>query len=46
MVGNGVLGDGVPAFSAGVPERLRLREVRRLEDSDNVLLVYAVGAQD
>jgi dihydrofolate reductase len=46
MVGNGVLGDGVPAFSARVPERLRLREVRRLEGSDNVLLVYAVGAQD
>jgi dihydrofolate reductase len=46
MVGNGVLGDGVPAFSAGHPERLRLRDVRRLEGSDNVLVVYAVGAQD
>jgi dihydrofolate reductase len=46
MVGNGVLGDGVPAFSSGVPERLRLLETRQLEGSDNVLLVYAVGAQD
>jgi dihydrofolate reductase len=44
MIGNGVLGDGVPAFSAGFPGRLRLRDVRRLEGSDNVLVVYAVGA--
>lgn len=43
MVGNGILGDGVPAFTAGLPQRLRLRETRRLPGSDNVLLVYAVG---
>ena len=46
MVGNGVLGDGVPAFTAPVAARLPLREMRRLEGSDNVLLVYAVGGQD
>lgn len=41
MVGNGVLGDGVPAFTRGLPERLRLVEARRFEGSDNLLLVYA-----
>jgi dihydrofolate reductase len=41
MVGNGVLGDGVPAFTRRLPERLRLLETRQLEGSDNVLLVYA-----
>ena len=46
MVGNGVLGDGVPAFPVRLPERLPLQETRRLEGSDNVLLVYAVGARD
>jgi dihydrofolate reductase len=41
MVGNGVLGGGVPAFTRRLPERLRLLETRQLEGSDNVLLVYA-----
>ena len=41
MVGNGVLGDGVPAFTRRLPQRLRLLETRQLEGSDNVLLVYA-----
>lgn len=45
MVGNGVLGHGVPAFRVGLPERLPLQETRRLEGSDNVLLVYATGAR-
>ncbi len=45
MVGNGVLGAGVPAFTAPVADRLPLREMRRLEGSDNVLLVYAVGGR-
>jgi len=44
MVGNGVLGDGVPAFAARLPKRLRLRETRQLEGSDNVLLVYALSS--
>ncbi|MBD8062919.1 dihydrofolate reductase family protein [Oceanitalea stevensii] len=43
MVGNGVLGDGVPAFTAGLPVGLRLRETHRLAGSDHVLLVYATG---
>ena len=43
MVGNGVLGDGVPAFTAGLHQRLRLQDTRRLEGSENVLLVYATG---
>lgn len=41
MVGNGLLGDGVPAFTVRLPERLQLLETRRLEESENVLLVYA-----
>jgi dihydrofolate reductase len=43
MVGNGILGDGVPAFTRGLTERLRLQEARRLEGSDNVLLVYGAS---
>jgi dihydrofolate reductase len=43
MVGNGILGDGVPAFTRGLTERLRLHEARRLEGSDNVLLVYCAN---
>ena len=45
MIGNGILGDGVRAFTAGLERRLRLLSTRRLEGSDNVLLVYADGAQ-
>ncbi len=43
MVGNGVLGDGVPAFTAPLPQRLHLQDTRQLEGSDNVLLVYAAS---
>lgn len=43
MVGNAILGDGVPAFTAGLPELFRLREARQLTGSDHVLLVYATG---
>ena len=43
MVGNGVLGKGVPAFTARVAQRLQLQDVRRLEGSDHALLVYAAG---
>ena len=46
MVGNGVLGDGVPAFTVRLAERLRLQETRRLDGSDNVLLVYALSKGD
>lgn len=41
MVGNGLLGDGVRAFTVALDERLRLVGTRQLEGSDNVLLVYA-----
>ena len=43
MIGNGVLGKGVPAFTQRLPERPHLQKVRRLEGSDNVLLVYGTG---
>lgn len=46
MVGNGVLGDGVPAFTRPLADRLPLQEVRRLEKSDHVLLVYSTSARD
>lgn len=45
MIGNGVLGDGVPAFTDKLAERLRLQHTRQLEGSDNVLLVYAASAR-
>jgi len=41
MVGNGVLGAGVPAFTAPLPQRFHLQDTRRLPGSDNALLVYA-----
>jgi dihydrofolate reductase len=40
MVGNVVLGAGVPAFAGPPPAALRLTEVRTWRDSDNVLLRY------
>lgn len=46
MVGNSVLGAGVRAFAQGLPERLRLRRTRRLEGSDNVVLVYAFAGHE
>lgn len=42
MLGNLVLGEGVPVFVGQAPASLRLLEVRRWEDSDNVLLRYEV----
>ena len=42
MIGNLVLGEGVPAFMSKLDASLRLIEVRRWEDSDNVLLCYEV----
>jgi dihydrofolate reductase len=42
MVGNVVLGAGIPAFAGKPDASLRLIETRRWEDSDNVLLRYEV----
>ena len=42
MIGNVVLGEGVPVFEGKPPASLRLVEVRTWEDSDNVLLRYEV----
>ncbi len=47
MVGAAVLAGGTPLFdrgSLGEPVRLRLRDVRRFEGSDNVVLIHAPGA--
>ena len=43
MVGPVALGGGTPAFEA--PASLTLKEIRRREDSDNVLLVYAAAGK-
>ncbi len=42
MLGNQVLGAGVPAFAGKPPASLRLIDVRTWDHSDNVLLRYAV----
>jgi dihydrofolate reductase len=42
LLGNRVLGQGVPVFVGKTPTALRLIDTRRWEDSDNVLLRYAV----
>lgn len=42
LIGNRVLGQGVPAFAGKTPTTLRLIDTRRWADSDNVLLRYAV----
>lgn len=42
MIGNLVLGQGVPVFVGKTPTSLRLIDIRRWEDSDNVLLRYEV----
>jgi dihydrofolate reductase len=42
MVGNLLLGEGVPAFVGKPNVTLRLVDVRRWEDSDNALLRYEV----
>lgn len=42
MIGNVVLGEGVPVFGGKPPASLRLIDVRAWENSDNVLLRYEV----
>jgi dihydrofolate reductase len=42
MIGNVVLGEGVPAFVGKLPASLRLVEVRNWKDSDNILVRYEV----
>ena len=42
LIGNRVLGEGVPVFVGKTPVSLRLIDVRKWEDSDNVLLRYEV----
>jgi dihydrofolate reductase len=42
MIGNVVLGDGIPVFVATPPASLRLVEVRNWKDSDNILVRYEV----
>ena len=42
MIGNVVLGAGIPAFAGSPPATLRLAEVRAWRDSDNILVRYEV----
>ncbi len=42
LIGNLILGQGVPVFAGGTSASLRLIETRRWENSDNVLLRYEV----
>ena len=42
LIGNRVLGEGVPVFVGKTPTSLSLIDTRRWEDSDNVLLRYEV----
>jgi len=42
LIGNFVLGEGVPMFAGRSSASLRLIDIRRWEDSDNVLLRYEV----
>lgn len=42
MIGNLILGEGVPAFAGKSDASLRLIDVRTWEDSDNVLVRYEV----
>src|SRR5438552_2654628 len=42
MIGNLLLGEGVPAFVGKPDVTLRLIDIRRWDDSDNVLLRYEV----
>lgn len=43
MVGPGVIGSGVPTFGAAVERKLGLLDTQRIEDSQLVVLRYAVG---
>ncbi|MEZ4860142.1 MAG: dihydrofolate reductase family protein [Caldilineaceae bacterium] len=45
LIGNLILGQGVPVFVGKTPAALRLVDTRRWEESDNVLLRYAVSHQ-
>ena len=42
LIGNLVLGQGIPVFAGKTAAALRLMDTRRWEDSDNVLLRYEV----
>jgi dihydrofolate reductase len=42
MIGNVVLGEGIPIFVGKPPASLRLVEVRSWRDSDNILVRYEV----
>ena len=42
LIGNRILGQGVPVFVGQTPTSLRLIDTRRWEESDNVLLRYEV----
>lgn len=42
LIGNLILGQGVPVFTGNTSAALRLVDTRRWEDSDNVLLRYEV----
>jgi dihydrofolate reductase len=42
MIGNVVLGEGIPVFVGPPPASLRLVEVRNWRDSDNILVCYDV----
>jgi dihydrofolate reductase len=42
LVGNRILGQGVPVFGGKTSTSLRLIDTRRWEDSDNILLRYEV----
>lgn len=45
MIGNLILGEGVPVFMGKPDVALRLIDVRRWEDSDNALLRYEVRSK-
>jgi dihydrofolate reductase len=42
LIGNLILGQGIPVFAGNTPASLRLIDTRRWENSDNVLLRYEV----
>ena len=46
MIGNLLLGEGVPAFVGKPDVALRLIEIRRWEDSENALLRYEVRGRE
>jgi len=46
MVGNRILGEGVPAFEGKPEVSLRLIDIRTWEESNNVLLRYEVGPKN